>query len=82
MKEYSRQLWKRKNKFEKDLADKQWLRNEAMAAMPEEYRQHALIIDRTIPPPNRYPYWDTPPIKGFNYLDYFDSKNKDDEEAR
>jgi len=63
--------------MQKDLSTKIWLQQEALKAIPEALRVHALIIDDTPPPPNRpLPIYQTPPIKDFDVSKYL----KDEEE--
>lgn len=72
----------------KDIADKIWLQQEAMRALPDHLRAAALVIDDEPPPPDRdgMTIWDTPPIKGFNIKDYDDDgiggDDDDDEENK
>jgi hypothetical protein len=80
-KEYYRQSTIENNKFEKDLANKIWLQQEAIRALPEELRKATQIIDDTPPPPNRpWALYHTPPIKGFNLNDYIKTKKDDDDD--
>ena len=80
-KEFQRQSFRRHNALEKDLATKIWLQQEAMRAMPNELYQEAIKIDDTPPPANRpWPYFDTPPIEGFNVNDYIKSGDNDEED--
>lgn len=75
--EYQRQCFKFEAEMQKDLSNKVWLQQEALRAMPEQLRSHALIIDDTPPPDDRpWPQFDTPAIKGFNPLD-FEEKNSE-----
>lgn len=70
-KEFTRQNMKRTNMFNKDLATKAWLMHEALRSMPPALANNALIIDDTPPPPDRpWPFYDTPPIPGFDARDY------------
>lgn len=51
----------------------------AIQALPFTLRELAEEIDETPPPEERpFPFWATPPIKGFNARDYM---GKDDEAA-
>jgi hypothetical protein len=69
--------------MEKDLTDKIWLQHEAVKALPERLRAHALEIDETPPPSDRpWPLFATPPIKGFDpslYMDKEEGKDDDDQ---
>lgn len=59
----------------RDLTDKIWLQQEALRALPAHLLEHAMIIDDTPPPADRpWPKYDTPPIKGFNPMDYVEKK--------
>lgn len=76
-KEYCRQVYRVHCSLQKDLADKAWLQQEAIKALPLSLRKAALICDETPPPAGRpFPYFDTPPIKGFNPDDYNDRKSE------
>ena len=75
--EYQRQCALYNAEFHKDLALKVRLIQDALKAMPPALREQAKIIDGTIPPQDRpWPRYETPPIKGFNALDYVDKKKK------
>eukprot|EP01038_Epipyxis_sp_PR26KG_P006549 gene6549-8996_t len=74
-KEYSRQKMKLHNLFEKDLATKSYLQQDALNALPPALREQAKIVDETTPPAHRpWPVWKTPPIKGFNPKDYIEKE--------
>lgn len=80
--EYSRQIRIRTNQEHKDYANKIWLQQEAMRALPDELRAAAEEIDETPPPVGRpWPVWMTPPIKGFDVKQYTMKKNKDGSSA-
>jgi hypothetical protein len=80
-KEHARQNMRRTNKFNKDLSTKIWLMQEALRSMPPALAANALIIDETPPPPDRpWPFFDTPPIPGFNAKDYVKGSTTDGEE--
>lgn len=69
--EYHRQSTIRQNKMDHDLSNKIWLQQEAIRALPPNLREHAMTIDTTTPPPDRpWPYYETPPIKGFSIHKY------------
>lgn len=77
-KEYNRQMHIRRNKIDKDLTDKIWLQQEALASLPQHLKELALIEDSGCPPPNRpWAFWSTPPIKDFKFSEYF----KEEEET-
>ena len=70
-KNYQRKKLQEKNKMNKDIADKIWLQQEAMRALPDHLRAAAEVIDDEPPPEDReFTIWQTPPIKGFNIRDY------------
>lgn len=74
---YQSECAKHHAEFHKDLALKARLINDALKAMPPKLREHAIIVDDSIPPTDRpWARYDTPPIKGFNPLDYIDKKKK------
>lgn len=74
---YQSECAKHNAELHKDLALKARLIEDALKAMPPKLREHAVIIDETIPPTDRpWARYDTPPIKGFNPLDYIDKKKK------
>lgn len=78
-KEYQRQCTILDNAIHKDLATKTWLQGEALRSMRPDLRKEAEILDDDFPPMDRpWPFWDTPPIKGFNAKDYM--KKEDDDE--
>jgi hypothetical protein len=69
--EYNRQCFIRHNRYQKDLALKAWLMNEAFNNLPAHLKEHAGTIDASPPPENLpIPEWHTPPIKDFNVQDY------------
>eukprot|EP00128_Syssomonas_multiformis_P009338 Colp12_sorted_trinity150504_noHs@18523 len=75
--EFQRQCAIYNAEFHKDLALKARLIQDALKAMPPTLREQAKIIDGSIPPQDRpWPRFETPPIKGFNALDYVDKKKK------
>ena len=77
--EYNRQMFKLRNKFDKDLALKTWLMNDARKALPTHLQEHANTFNDTPMPPNRpFPKWHTPPIKGFNSQEYVNSSGEED----
>ena len=80
-KEYQRQSFRRHNALEKDMTNKIWLQQEALRAMPHDLYEEAIKIDDTPPPANRpWPFFDTPPIEGFNINDYVKSENEDEDD--
>jgi hypothetical protein len=82
-KEHARQNMRRTNKFNKDLSTKIWLMQEALRSMPPALAANALVIDETPPPPDRpWPFFDTPPIPGFNAKDYVKGNTNDDEDGK
>lgn len=79
--EYQRQSTIRHNRFQKDLADKIWLQQEAMKSLPSDLRELAEVVDEEPPPPERpFPIFATPPIKGFNAMEYIGRDDDDDDE--
>ena len=77
-KEYQRQSTIRNNQMEKDLTTKIWLQQDALAALPESLRGHALIVDEKPPPPDRpWPFFATPPIKDFDPHAYEGKKDNE-----
>lgn len=69
-------------KVERDLTNKIYLQQEAIKALPVEMQADAKMIDQTPYPMDRpWPRWDTPPIPGFNPLDYADKKKDSEENA-
>ena len=79
-KEYTRQLFILQNKFNKDLALKSWLMNDAFNALPEKLRAHAEITNKDPIPDNQpFPLWSTPPIKGFNIREYVSDDRSNDQ---
>jgi hypothetical protein len=69
--EYHRQYTIRQNKMDHDLTNKIWLQQEAIRALPPSLQEHAMTIDNTPPPSDRpWPYYETPPIKGFSIHKY------------
>jgi hypothetical protein len=82
-KEHTRQNMRRTNKYNKDLSTKIWLMQEALRSMPPALAANALIIDETPPPPDRpWPFFDTPPIPGFNSKDYVKGATTEDEDGK
>ncbi len=82
-KEHARQNMRRTNKFNKDLSTKVWLMQEALRSMPPAVAANALVIDETPPPADRpWPFFDTPPIPGFNAKDYAKGTTNDEEEGK
>ncbi len=80
-KEYQRQSSIRHNKLEKDLSTKIWLQQEALRAIPSELFEHATTVDDTPPPANRpWPFYATPPIKGFDPKSYLKVEGDDDDD--
>ena len=79
-KTYQRKRLEETNLMNKDIADKIWLQQEAMRALPDHLRAAAEVIDDEPPPPDReFTIWQTPPIKGFNIKDYEnDGEDEDD----
>ena len=70
-KTYQRKRLEEENYYNKDIADKCWLQQEAMRALPDHLRAAAEVIDDEPPPADRQPtIWATPPIKGFDIRDY------------
>ena len=71
-------------RYEKDLADKIWLQQDAMRSLNAQaplMHVEALICDETPPPPNRpFPLWDTPPIKDFNWKEYTRQKEEQEDD--
>jgi hypothetical protein len=65
-KEYNRQTTLRDNQLNKDLTNKIWLQQEAIRALPAEYKEKALEIDESYPIDRPMPTFMTPPIPGFN----------------
>jgi len=62
-----------------------WLQQEAINALPQHLRAHALILDSTGTPGERpWPIFDTPPIEGFDVSKFVgaesDSFDDDEEE--
>lgn len=79
-KEYNRQMFRLKKKFDKDVTLKLWLMNEATDSLPADLKAHAITFDETPMPPNRpFPKYDTPPIKGFKFQEY--AKSTEDDES-
>ena len=77
---YQRQSMIRHNKQLKDLSTKCWLQQEALQALPATLRATAEIPDDSYLPSDRpFPFYDTPPIKGFNINDYISSIASDDD---
>jgi hypothetical protein len=75
---------KRANRTNKDIANKIWLQQEAIATLTGDLLAAAVAIDESPPPPDRpFTVWQTPPIKGFNINDYNveDDQQSDDEDA-
>jgi len=80
-KEYTRQSQIRHNQLEKDLADKIWLQQEAMRALPANMHAEALVLDDTPPPPERpWPVFDTPPIEDFDWKAHTRQEADEEEE--
>lgn len=74
--EYHRQYLSRKNKMDHDLTNKIWLQQEAIRALPADLREQALVIDWTPPPSDRpWPYYETPPIKGFSVQKFLEGES-------
>ena len=74
---YQSECAKYNNNFHKDFALKIRLMQDALRAMPAHLHEQAIIIDGEFPPEDRpWARYDTPPIKGFNPLDYIDKKKK------
>ena len=80
--EYNRQTSIQDARIRQDLATKAWLQQEAIKAIPTEaLREAALELDLEPPPMHRpFPFFDTPPIVGFNMNDYVGNRAEDDEE--
>jgi hypothetical protein len=68
--EYNKQTTLLHNKIQKDLIMKARLRDEAIAALPEDKRAHALTPDYTPFPPNRPFPAHSPPIRDFDPEQY------------
>ncbi len=69
--EYNKQTTIINNTRDKDLQTKIYLMQDAIAAIPEKLKVHALTVDKTPPPPDRpFPMWDTPPIKDFDIKEH------------
>lgn len=67
----------------KDLTTKIYLQQAAVKALPVQFQEAAMVVDDTAPPKDRpFPYWDTPPIKDFDFRRYMgdDRSGKSDEE--
>jgi hypothetical protein len=66
-KEYNKRTFAEHNKFQHDLANKIWLQQESIRALPEKLREAAKILDESEPPAHRpWPIFATPPIKDFD----------------
>jgi hypothetical protein len=64
---YNKEMFRRKNRMNKDLTDKIWLQQEAINALPQHLFEKAMVIDHTPPPSDRpFPMYDTPPIPDFD----------------
>lgn len=58
---------KRENAWNKEFTTMIYLQNDALAAMPANLKEQAMIYDETPAPDDRdLPIYETPPIKGFN----------------
>jgi hypothetical protein len=70
--EYNRQTSLEDMRYSRDLATKVWLQQRAIAAIPSEaLKAAALELDNEPPPQTRpFPFFDTPPIDGFNVRKY------------
>jgi hypothetical protein len=75
---YNRETSKRQAREDKDIATKIWLQQAAIEAIPtERLKDAALVIDETPPPTNRpFPFFATPPIKGFDVSDVDGTKEE------
>lgn len=74
---YHAESFRRINKQEKDIAEKIWLQQEAIRALPPHLKERALEIDHTPPPHDRpWPFFDTPPIKDFDLKKYIKSEGE------
>lgn len=79
--EYNRQTTIQDNKFKKDIATKMWLQQEAIKALPEQYREAAEDIDTSKPPRDRpWPMFNTPPVENAESIVDVDDEGDDDEE--
>jgi hypothetical protein len=79
--EFYRQSTRRSNLQNKDLATKCWLQGEAIRSLRPDLKEQAEICDEEPPPFDRpWPFWNTPPIKGFNARDYMKKSDDDDDE--
>jgi len=80
-KEYRSGSLKRHNRRMKDLSTKICLQHDALEALPEDLRKHALIVDETPPPANRpWANWSTPPIPNFDAKNFLGKKEEDEDE--
>ena len=83
--EYQRQSTIRQNQMDYDLTNKIWLQQEAIRALPPNLRELAMMIDDSSPPSDRpWPFYETPPIKGFSIHEYVEggeSSEGDDKET-
>eukprot|EP00981_Chlorochromonas_danica_P014345 scaffold7822_cov179-Ochromonas_danica.AAC.6 len=71
MNTYNSNLFKRQNKFFKDIADKVWCQQRAIEAMPEHLAKLAKTEATTHFPRDRpLPIYLTPPIKDFDFRKY------------
>jgi len=79
-KEFTKKCRKAQNEMIKDLSTKIYLQEAALTALPEKFVEAARFIDETAPPKGRpFPYFDTPPIKDFDFRQFI-TKGKDDNE--
>lgn len=78
---YGAESFRYKNRIDKDLTNKIYMMQEAIAVMPVELREAALAVDET-PPPQERPWasYSTPPIDGFNVKEYM--KADEDEKEK
>lgn len=64
----------------KDLTTKIYLQQAALAALPEKFVKAARFIDETAPPKGRpFPYFETPPIKDFDFRKYIAKEADEDD---
>lgn len=62
------------------MATKCWLQGEAIRSMRPDLKLQAEILDEEPPPFDRpWPFWNTPPIKGFNARDYMKKVDENDD---
>lgn len=81
-KEFTKKSRLAENEMILDLTTKIYLQEAALAALPQKFVAAATFIDDTAPPKDRpFPYFDTPPIKDFDFRQYITKdKNNDDDD--